>query len=111
MPATTTTTHLLDQADPIVTPTALFPLGRPAGDTRTSGAAPSRGRPFGLRYAVVPAETIPVDLATLRYDTDRQISVTTTGEPSYDKHSTGQTKTQTSDGHKSMDSDTDQTED
>lgn len=37
--------------------------------------------------------------------------VDTTGAPMLGKHSTGATSTRTSDGHKSMDSDTDYTED
>jgi putative ATP-grasp target RiPP len=107
----TVTSNSTDQTDPIIAPASMLPLGRPVGSIPISDAAPSRVRPFGLRYAVVPAETISVDLAALRYDTDRQISVSATGTPIYDKHSTGQTSTQTSDGHQSMDSDTDYTED
>ncbi|HEX5496918.1 MAG TPA: putative ATP-grasp-modified RiPP [Mycobacteriales bacterium] len=90
-----------------------FPLGQRPGVVAASDSQPSdpAARPFGLRFAGSPASAIPVDLSALRYDEERQISVDETGAPAFDKHSTGKTNTRTSDGHQSMDSDTDYTED
>lgn len=78
--------------------------------TTTCSLAPPTGV-RSLRFATVPARPIPVNLTTVRYDPDRQLSVDPTGTPVLGKHSTGATSTRTSDGHKSMDSDTDHTED
>ncbi len=90
-----------------------LPLGRPLGLVHPTEDTPSRDdtRPFGLRLACRPTAQVTVDLSELRYDPQRQISVDGTGTPAYGKHSTGKTNTRTSDGHKSMDSDTDHTED
>ena len=52
-----------------------------------------------------------MEMSGLRYDRRRQITVDDLGVPVFGRHSTGQTSTRTSDGHKSMDSDTDHTED
>lgn len=89
------------------------PLGRPLGLVDPTVATLSREdtRPFGLRLACRPTAQVTVDLSGLRYDPQRQISVDGIGTPAYGKHSTGKTNTRTSDGHKSMDSDTDHTED
>jgi putative ATP-grasp target RiPP len=100
-----------EQPDPLGNSAAALPLGRPFGHVDIAIDAPSTTRPFGLRYAVVPADPIAVDLSALRYDTGQQICVDQTDTPVYGKHSTGPTSTRTSDGHKSMDSDTDHTED
>ncbi|GIM84366.1 hypothetical protein Sar04_16950 [Salinispora arenicola] len=101
--------------DPLYPAAGYLPLGRPldAVDSSDDDAQPtSTGRrPFALRFATVPARPIPVDLTTVRYDPDRQMSVDRTGTPVLGKHSTGATSTRTSDGHKSMDADTDHTED
>ncbi|OJF13460.1 putative ATP-grasp target RiPP [Couchioplanes caeruleus] len=99
--------------DPLYPAAGFLPLGRPLGAVDGDDMAPTSAdrRPFGLRFAVVPAHPIPVDLTTVRYDPDRQMAVDTTGAPVLGKHSTGATSTRTSDGHKSMDSDTDHTED
>jgi putative ATP-grasp target RiPP len=70
--------------------------------------------PFGVRQAVsvVPA---PVDLSTIRFDPDRQISIVTEGEASVPalKHSTGTTSTNTAvqDNKGGSDRDSDHTED
>lgn len=69
---------------------------------------------FGLRQAVdvVP---VPVDLSTIRFDPDRQISLITEGGVSVPalKHSTGTTSTNTAaqDNKGGADRDSDQTED
>lgn len=99
--------------DPLYPSAGLLPLGSQLGAVDRDDAAPTSAdrRPFGLRFAVVPAHPIPVDLTTVRYDPNRQMMVDTTGAPMLGKHSTGATSTRTSDGHKSMDSDTDYTED
>ena len=88
------------------------PLGRPLGAVTGDDATPNSSdrRPFGLRFATVPTP-IPVDLTEVRYDSERQMSVDGAGAPVYGRHSTGKTSTRTSDGYKSMDSDTDHTED
>jgi len=98
--------------DPLYPAAGFLPLGRPLGAVVGDDAAPTSAdrRPFGLRFATVPTP-IPVDLTAVRYDPERQMSVDGAGTPVYGKHSTGQTSTRTSDGHKSMDSDTDHTED
>ncbi|MDM4719799.1 putative ATP-grasp-modified RiPP [Micromonospora sp. WMMA1363] len=98
--------------DPLFPVASYLPLGRPLGAVVSDGSAPTAAdrRPFGLRFATAPT-SIPVDLTTVHYDADRQMSVNTTGVPVYGKHSTGQTSTKTSDGYKSMDSDIDHTED
>lgn len=90
-----------------------IPLGRPLGLVGPTDVSPSREdvRPFGLRFACRPKAEVTVDLSGLRYDPHRQISIDDAGAPAYGKHSTGKTSTRTSDGHKSMDSDTDHTED
>lgn len=100
-----------ETADPLVSVAAAWPLGRPFGQIPDSDGTPTVGRPFGLRYAVAPTIPIVVDLTGLRYDIDKQVCVDAVGVPVYDKHSTGPTSTQTSDGHQGMDPDTDHTED
>jgi putative ATP-grasp target RiPP len=92
---------------------AQMPLGRPLGFASKDIMSPTddHHRPFALRFARVAAQPVPIDLTTMRYDVERQICVDSTSAPSYGKHSTGQTSTRTSDGHKSLDSDTDHTED
>lgn len=101
----------VERPDPLFTASAVLPLGRPFVHDASPNSAPSAIRPFGLRYAVVPPHPIEVDLSSVRYDTDRQVCVDPAGAPMYAKHTDGQTSTQTSDGHKSMDADTDHTED
>jgi putative ATP-grasp target RiPP len=70
--------------------------------------------PFGVRQAVA-AVSLPVDLSTIQYDPDRQISVITEDGVSVPalKHSTGTTSTNTAvqDNKGGPDRDTDQTED
>jgi putative ATP-grasp target RiPP len=100
-----------EQADPLFTMSTLLPLGQPFVHDTSSNHAPSALRPFGLRYVVVPSHPIDVDLSSVRYDTERQMCVDQAGTPMYAKHTDGKTNTQTSDGHKSMDADTDHTED
>ncbi|WP_353890638.1 putative ATP-grasp-modified RiPP [Micromonospora sp. WMMA1363] len=98
--------------DPLYPAAGFLPLGRPLGAVDHDAVPTSADRrPFGLRFAVVPAHPIPVDLTAVRYDPERQMSVDTTGAPVLGKHSTGATSTRTSDGYKSMDSDIDHTED
>lgn len=99
--------------DPLFRVADQVPLGSPIGLIQPVNATPSRSevRPFGLRFATATAATVTVDMAGLRYDPRRQLSVDEAGVPVFGKHSTGQTNTRTSDGHKSMDSDTDHTED
>lgn len=100
--------------DPLYPTPGYLPLGRPldavGSDDDVQPSSTDR-RPFALRFATVPARPIPENLTTVRYDPDRQLSVDPTGTPVLGKHSTGATSTRTSDGHRSMDSDTDHTED
>jgi putative ATP-grasp target RiPP len=105
-----TTSHGLD---PLFRAADLMPLGRSLGLIDPDDATPSNSgtRPFGLGFASHTVATVTVDLSGLRYDADRQMSVDESGIAVFGKHSTGQTNTRTSDGHKSMDSDTDHTED
>lgn len=100
-----------EQPGPLFLMSTLLPLGQPFVHNASPNHAPSVLRPFGLRYAVVPPHPIDVDLSAVRYDTERQMCVDHAGTPMYAKHTDGQTNTQTSDGHKSMDADTDHTED
>jgi putative ATP-grasp target RiPP len=95
-------------ADPLVD-AALLPLGPRFVDDREPET--SAVRPFGLRYAVVPAHPVFVDLSRVRYDELRQLCVDDDGIAILDRHTDGRTSTQTSDGHKSLDSDTDHRED
>ncbi|MGH3795113.1 MAG: putative ATP-grasp-modified RiPP [Pseudonocardiaceae bacterium] len=99
--------------DPLFRVADQIPLGRPLGLVVATDEIPSHPtvRPFGLRFATSSAAPIPVDLTGSHYNRRRQITVDDVGAPVFDKHSTGPTSTQTSDGHKSMDSDTDHTED
>lgn len=101
----------IEQADLLFTASALLPLGQPFVHDAGTNSAPSAIRPFGLRYAVVPPNPIMVDLSSVRYDTDRQVCVDEVDMPIFGRHTDGQTSTQTSDGYKSMDSDTDHRED
>jgi putative ATP-grasp target RiPP len=98
----------LASGDPLFRAGDQFPLGRPFGLIEPVAAVPSRPevRPFGLGFATTGA-AVSVDVSGLWYDPVRQLGVIVAGG----KHSTGPTKTATSDGHKSMDSDTDHTED
>jgi putative ATP-grasp target RiPP len=86
-----------------------FPLGRPFGRVDGSSEVRSENRPFGLRFAVDPPAT-PVDLTGFEYDPVRQIGVLRDGDAAVPllRHTTGTTSTKTSDGHKGMDSDSDQ---
>jgi putative ATP-grasp target RiPP len=71
---------------------------------------PGTVRPFGLRYAVTPAETAEVDLSSLTYDEDEQISFVGDGGvmvPAM-RHTSTQTKTHTGD-RSNGDDDTDTT--
>lgn len=99
--------------DPLFRMADQIPLGRRLGLVTVTNEVPSEPdvRPFGLRYATSSVTPIPVDMPALCYDRRRQITVDDIGVPVFGKHSTGQTSTRTSDGHKSMDSDTDYTED
>ena len=69
---------------------------------------------FGVRQAVEPV-LLPVDLSTIRFDPDRQISVITEDGVTVPalKHSTGTTSTNTAvqDNQGGADKDSDQTED
>ncbi|MGQ0776766.1 MAG: putative ATP-grasp-modified RiPP [Pseudonocardiales bacterium] len=99
--------------DPLFRMADQVPLGRYLGivavtDEMLSGLDM---RPFGLRFATSAVASIPVEPCRLRYDQRRQITVDDLGAPVFGRHSTGKTSTRTSDGHKSMDSDTDHTED
>lgn len=98
----------LASGDPLFRVADQFPLGRSLGlvEPRAESASAPQVRPFGLRFAVNP-KPIMMDASWLHYDAERQVGVTRAGG----KHSTGATSTKTSDGHKSMDSDTDHTED
>jgi putative ATP-grasp target RiPP len=74
-----------------------FPLGRAFDDVQED--APSGVQPFGLKYAVKPAETVEVDVSTLAYDADRQISAVSVGGimiPAM-KHTSTRTTTHTGD--------------
>lgn len=86
-----------------------IPLGRAFGLIQPGNSVPSQPevRPFGLGFATATAAAATVDVSGVRYDPVRQLGVIVAGG----KHSTGTTNTQTSDGHKSMDSDSDYTED
>lgn len=99
--------------DPLFRVAEQVPLGRHLGLVAATDEVPSEAdvRPFGLRFATSAVAPIPVGLSGLRYDSRRQITVNDIGAPVSGKHSTGQTSTRTSDGHKNMDSDTDHTED
>lgn len=100
-----------DESDPLFDPAAVLPLGQPFLLDASPDSTPSTNRPFGLRFVVVPPHPIDVDLSQVRYDTDRQMCVDPSGTPVFGRHTDGQTSTQTSDGYKSMDSDTDHRED
>ncbi len=99
--------------DPLFRMADQIPLGPHLGLVTATDEMPSEpnARPFGLYFATSAVAPIPVELSGLRYDQRRQITVDDIGAPVFGKHSTGQTSTRTSDGHKSMDSDTDHTED
>lgn len=107
----TFTRHPAD--DPLFRMADQVPLSRHLGLVAATDEMPSEPnvRPFGLRFATSAVAPIPVELSGLRYDRRRQITVDDIGAPVFGKHSTGETNTRTSDGHKSMDSDTDHTED
>lgn len=93
--------------DPLFRVVDQVPMGRSGGLIEPVNAVPSRAgvRPFGLGFATTAA--VAVDVSGARYDPARQVGVIVAAG----KHSTGPTNTRTSDGHKSMDSDTDHTED
>lgn len=86
----------------------LFPLGRAFSEVEESPVGSIK--PFGLRYAVQPAETVEVDLSTLSYDEEQQIAVVS-GDgvvvPAM-KHTSTKTKTHTGD-NRGGDSDEDST--
>ena len=110
-----TTTPAPTGRDPLMTTADRFPQARsrfspPDPDPRDRPSAPGV-RPFGLSFATANVAPVVVDVSALRYDADRQLSVDDAGVPVFAKHSTGKTSTRTSDGHKSMDSDTDHTKD
>ncbi len=100
----------LVSGDPLFRPGDQFPMGRPFGVIEPVSAVPSRPgvRPFGLGFAT-SAAAVSVDVSGLRYDPaqQRELGVIEAGG----RHSTGKTNTRTSDEYKSMDSDTDHTED
>ena len=98
--------------DPIAATRHLFPLGRPGEIVEASDASPSAEalRPFGLRFAAA-VRPIEIDLSDVRFDPQTQINADEAGRSVVGKHTDGQTKTKTSDGHKSMDSDQDHRED
>lgn len=89
-----------------------IPLGRRHDLVTPTGAVPSPPdvRPFGLRFATDQTVTTIVDLAGVRYDCLRQVSVDATGVP-MSRHTDGPTSTKTSDGYKGMDADSDVRED
>jgi len=99
--------------DPLFRMVDQVPLGRHLGLVAVTDEMPSEPdvRPFGLRFATSAVVAIPVEPCGLRYDRRRQITVDDLGTAVFGRHSTGKTSTRTSDGHKSMDSDTDHTED
>ena len=88
-----------------------FPLGRAFDQVDVSPEAASGpgSRPFGLRFAVEPCPTL-VDFTGFEYDPGRQVGVLRDGAAVVPliRHTTGTTRTQTSDGHERMDSDSDQ---
>jgi putative ATP-grasp target RiPP len=68
--------------------------------------------PFGMKYALIPAATVEVDLPSISYDPDRQIAVVSDGDATVPamKHTSTKTKTSTaSSDRKGNDSDTDST--
>ncbi len=50
------------------------------GPEAPSGSGLSAGRPFGLRFASLPSETLDLDLDTVSYDTRRQVAVARDGD-------------------------------
>lgn len=88
------------------------PLGRRYDLVTPTDAVPSppEVRPFGLRFATDRTATVVVDLAGIRYDPVRQVSVDAAGVP-LSRHTDGPTSTKTSDGYKGMDADSDVRED
>lgn len=100
------------EPDPVFPASAHFGLGAAFDRVQINTARASLHRPFGLRHAVEP---VPVDLdySAARYDPVRQVAVITVDGVAvpFAKHTTGPTSTRTSDGHKGMDSDSDQRED
>ncbi|MGH3870792.1 MAG: putative ATP-grasp-modified RiPP [Pseudonocardiaceae bacterium] len=106
-----TTTN--DEPEPLFRVADLMPLGRSLDVVESEDDAPGGTgvRPFGLGFATASVAPVIVNLSGLHYDPDRQLSIDHAGIAVFGKHSTGKTATRTSDGHKSMDSDTDHTED
>lgn len=108
------TMPLWSRRDPIFDPASVIPLGVPFQSESPAWSGSTAHRPFGLRYATAPPHpVVVVDLSAVRYDPGRQVCVDPAGAPVFGRHTDGQTstQTQTSDGHKSMDSDTDHRED
>lgn len=101
----------MTSSDPLFDADTLIPLGAAFLRTEPCDAAPSNDRPFGMRYAALPCRVEVVNLSQLRYDPVRQVCVDSAGAPVFGRHTDGPTSTQTSDGHNSMDSDTDHRED
>ncbi|TCK20942.1 putative ATP-grasp-modified RiPP [Pseudonocardia endophytica] len=98
--------------DPMFDADTAVPLSSPFLDDASPDLTPLRaGRPFGMRFAVPPPHPVVVDLSRVRFDPDRQVCVDGDGTPIFGRHTDGTTNTQTSDGHKNMDSDTDHRED
>lgn len=87
-----------------------FPLAEPFTKTDAAGERPGVIRPFGLKYAVVPAGEAHVDLPSLSYDSHRQIAVALVSGKTVPamKHTSTHTKTSTGNGS-GPDSDTDAT--
>jgi putative ATP-grasp target RiPP len=106
-------TTTIDGLEPLFRAADAMPLGRSLGMVEPEEDTPGNAgaRPFGLGFATATVAPVIVDMSALHYDPVRQLSVDDAGIAVFGKHSTGQTTTRTSDGHKSMDSDTDHTED
>jgi putative ATP-grasp target RiPP len=78
-------------------PRHLFPLDGTGASTDAALTTGSASVPFGLKYAVAPAETVDVDLPSISYDPDRQIAVVSDGDATVPamKHTSTNTKTTT----------------
>jgi putative ATP-grasp target RiPP len=93
-------------------PRHLLPLD--AGPTPAEPAQHADGAvvPFGMKYALIPAPTVEVDLPSISYDADRQIAIVAEGDATVPamRHTSTQTKTTTaSQDRKGNDSDSDST--
>jgi putative ATP-grasp target RiPP len=101
--------------DPLYPAAWQFPLGRPFHEVTLHADPPSDPgkRPFGLRFARDRPADVQIDRTKIGYDGDRQIGVVHEADrvlPLW-RHTDGVTNTQTSDGHRGMDTDTDHRED